>query len=569
MKKYFLYILLNSITLHLFGKVVDTDLRERVYVQTDKNLYLAGESVLMKFLTTDHEQIPLVFSKVAYAELVADSLALLQIKVEMTNGTGAGLMQLPADLNTGYYRLIAYTQFMRNEGADVFFEKNIAVLNTFQSGYYPTEVDEFFLHDAQLSFEENDSSSLSLYHGTTYARRERGELLITGLPENIYTLSVSIVGKEIIPVTESNVSLFNKTKNKKSTEFTDDFAPEYEGHIITGAIINNQTERVEINDSLLSPNDPLLLPALSFPGEGIRFFAGQKSETGDVRFFTLGSSGTKEIAVSVYLADEKYRIEVKSPYISQFVYRQMPTLHIDSVYYGQLLARSVALQVFHYFSDDPSENTNISEAYLKMKPTFSYLLEDYTQFRTMQEVFVEIIAGVRFNRQGIKRGIQVFTKSGSDYIYGTTPLVFLDGVPVLEHDAIFNYDPLSVEKINVYYGPYTLGGYMFDGILELITYRGLYQNLNLNRATQVLSYEGPQSSFIFNSPDYSDENNRGSRMPDRRHTLLWNPDVKTDGKNPIRVHFDTSDLIGEFQTVVEGITKDGKIIFVTSCFKVE
>ena len=149
------------------------------------------------------------------------------------------------------------------------------------------------------------------------------------------------------------------------------------------------------------------------------------------------------------------------------------------------------------------------------------------------------------------------------------PLVLLDGVPVANHDAIFNYDPLSVEKINIYYGPCIMGGYVFDGIIELITYRRLYQNLTLNRSTQVLSYEGPQSTFSFHAPDYSDERTRNSRIPDGRHTLLWNPNVETEGKNSIEISFNTSDLTGDFQAIVEGITKDGKFFFTTVDFKVE
>ena len=109
MKRYFFCTLVACITL---TSLKASPLRERIYVQTDKHLYLAGEPVLMKFFTTNPEQIPVVFSKIAYAELVSDSIALLQIKVELTGGTGAGRMLLPADLPSGYYRMIAYTQYM-------------------------------------------------------------------------------------------------------------------------------------------------------------------------------------------------------------------------------------------------------------------------------------------------------------------------------------------------------------------------------------------------------------------------------------------------------------------------
>ena len=633
MKKHFWSILLIGITFNfvgcfavqLFGNAGNIELRERIYVQTDKQLYLAGEPIRMKFLTTNHEQIPIAFSKIAYAELVADSLARMQIIVELTKGTGEGIMQLPADLPTGYYRLIAYTQYMRNEGSEVFFEKSIAVLNTFQSDYYPVETeskgDELQARSTINNLSNSGTISLQS-NKAMYATREHGELMLSGLPDNIHTLSVSIAGKDLIQVTETEQSLFRKRDNVAITQqvsdqmrvldsllqilqSTDDhtrdivvnleqltsnelkkiseiltnstsvsqgneitvqqmeFLPEYEGHILRGKIIDNQTGEE-------GGDETFLIPGISFPTtEGIRFFVGQKTETGDVRFFTLGISGAKEVATIVYHADEKYHVDIQSPFVSRFTPKQMPVLRVDSAYYGQLLERSVALQVFHYFSEDPAENRNVSEPYMRMKPSQSYPLDEYTRFTTMREVFTEFIDGARFRRTDGKWGISVLFNRGSYYEYRTMPLVLLDGTPISNHDIIFNYDPLTVEQINIYYGPYTLGGHIFDGIVELITYRRLHADLNLNKATQIISYEGPQLPYRFYTSDYSDEKNRQSRMPDGRHTLLWNPDLQTDGKTSIRLAFDTSDLTGEFQATVEGITKDGKHVFVTSLFKVE
>ena len=635
MKRYFCCILFIFIAVHF--SVAAPLTRERIYVQTDKSLYLAGEPVLLKLLTTDTEQIPLVFSKIAYVELVDNSSALIQIKVEMSNGTGSGIMQLPVEISTGYYRLIAYTQFMRNEGADVFFEKNIAVLNTFQSDYYPPE-DNPETANGVLTDENIEYGAVSLrLDKTNYAMRQRGELLISGLPENIHTLSVSIAGKELFPIAESNVALFRNNLSKKSVKFTGEYIPEYEGHIITGKIIENQVEdekpeelelesknedllieikeQINVLDSLINTlqdrlddniltiisnlrqslsnlndsdstetidsietienvqgnesNPKLISPALAFPGRGINFFAGQIGDAGDVRFYTSDILGTKEIATVVYFPNEKYRVDIQSPFVASHAHKQMPVLRVDTAYYRQLLARSVALQLFHYFSDDEPEDKIESESYFKLEPTWSYPLDEYTRFTTMREVFLEFIVGARFRRNAGKQELSVMFKRGDAYNYGTMPLVILDGVPVADHDAIFNYDPLSVEMINIYYGPLLMGGYLFDGIIELITYRRLYQNLRLNRATQVLRYEGPQKPLIQQNPDYSEEKNRNSRIPDARHTLLWNPDVKTNGKTSITLPFDTSDLAGEYQATVEGITKEGKIFFSKTFFEVE
>jgi len=584
MKRFFCFILLSSIVLHHLTsnpspKQRGEALRERIYMQTDKYLYLSGEPVLIKLLTTDNDLIPLVFSKVAYVELVADSVARLQIKVEITDGTGSGLMILPAELPTGYYRLMAYTQYMRNEGVDVFFEKNIAVVNTFQSGYYPAEEKtETSLSASLPALSEGDGvSSVSLQlDKAAYTVRTNGELIINGLPENTYTLSVSIAGKELIPVVEPDNSLFRKNQTKKTSDFSGKFLPEYEGHILIGKIVDNVANSLSVSNSAdisSTSEESSSMPktaGLSFPTvDGIRFFSGQEDETGNIRFYTSGIGGTNEIATILFQAGDKQRVEIQSPFVNRFVPKQMPALYIDSVDYGRLLSRSVALQVFRYFSDDPSENQSISDAFFKMKPTWSYPLDEYTRFTTMREVFIEFITGARFRRNAGKQEISIYTKRGSNLVYGTMPLVLLDGVPVSDHDLIYSYDPLSVEHINIYYGPYSLGGYWFDGIVEMTTYRRLHADLNLNRATQIITYQGPQLPYRLDTPGYSNEKNRQNRMPDSRHTLLWNPEVRTDGQTSIHLPFDTSDLTGEFQATVEGVTNDGKIIFATAFFKVE
>ena len=202
------------------------------------------------------------------------------------------------------------------------------------------------------------------------------------------------------------------------------------------------------------------------------------------------------------------------------------------------------------------------------KPTNSYPLDEYTRFQTMRQIFTEFISGARFRRNAAgKQELSVFTKRGESLEYGNTPLVLLDGVPITDHEIIYNYDPLTVKQINIYFGPNKLGSFHFDGIVELITYRRLHADLNFNRSTQVTTYEGPQLHSRFNTSGSSKEGE--NRLPDACHTLLWNPDVKTGGKTSIRLLFDTSDLTGDFQATIEGITKDGEFIHSAVLFRVE
>lgn len=93
----------------------DNALRERIYLQTDKQVYLYGELVWMKLITTDHNGVPVRFSKIGYVELLDASTSQVQAKIEIPDGVGGGSIVLPSVLPSGNYRLVAYTRYMRNE----------------------------------------------------------------------------------------------------------------------------------------------------------------------------------------------------------------------------------------------------------------------------------------------------------------------------------------------------------------------------------------------------------------------------------------------------------------------
>ena len=106
--------------------------QEKVYVMTDRDLYLAGDTARMrawiydcnsKGVTTSH-------SKYVYVELrdAADNLH-SRIKL-MDRGKGMrGYIAMPPDLTSGDYTLVAYTYYMLGTTEEMFFRKRLHVMN--------------------------------------------------------------------------------------------------------------------------------------------------------------------------------------------------------------------------------------------------------------------------------------------------------------------------------------------------------------------------------------------------------------------------------------------------------
>jgi len=114
-------------------------LQEKLFVHTDKAFYMAGEIIWFKIYATDAQlNRPLDLSKLSYVELLnKENKPVLQAKIAMTDGSGNGSFQLPYSVNSGNYTLRAYTNWMKNGGADFFFEKNITIVNALRKPEWP------------------------------------------------------------------------------------------------------------------------------------------------------------------------------------------------------------------------------------------------------------------------------------------------------------------------------------------------------------------------------------------------------------------------------------------------
>ncbi|WP_079701744.1 hypothetical protein [Daejeonella lutea] len=115
-----------------FNRFSKSNLQEKVYLHTDKDLYLAGEIVWFKVYNVGSESNSLLdFSKIAYTEILdQDHKPVMQAKIALDKGTGNGSLHLPGDLSSGTYRIRSYTSWMKNFSADYFFEKPLHIVNT-------------------------------------------------------------------------------------------------------------------------------------------------------------------------------------------------------------------------------------------------------------------------------------------------------------------------------------------------------------------------------------------------------------------------------------------------------
>ena len=81
-------------------------LRERVFISTDREVYVAGDAVWMSAWCVDAASGRLSdFSSIAYVEIHSPAGMVQTAKIALNGGRGAGRLMLPNTLPTGNYRL--------------------------------------------------------------------------------------------------------------------------------------------------------------------------------------------------------------------------------------------------------------------------------------------------------------------------------------------------------------------------------------------------------------------------------------------------------------------------------
>jgi hypothetical protein len=124
-------ISLDSLTTR-FNSFAGKNLQEKIYLHTDKDLYLPGEILWFKAYQTGAAANTLIdFSKIVYTEILdKDNQSVMQAKNAIIQGSANGSLHLPPELATGTYRIRSYTNWMKNFSPDYFFEKPLYIVNT-------------------------------------------------------------------------------------------------------------------------------------------------------------------------------------------------------------------------------------------------------------------------------------------------------------------------------------------------------------------------------------------------------------------------------------------------------
>ena len=330
------------------------------------------------------------------------------------------------------------------------------------------------------------------------------------------------------------------------------FAPEYNGHILSGKVVQTLTGAIGKD----------IEGYLSIPGTRTHFTSAHSDSNGVIYFEMREMLGSSEIIVQTNpLTDSLYRIEMNNPFSSSFSNTSIPEYRISKMFSNTLLDQSISMQVQNIFTNDKRNQLLLPEldtAAFYINPTDRYLLDNYTRFTTMEEVLREYVSKIMVRKKKGVFNIPVMDIAGHQY-FEANPLTLVDGVPVFDMNKVMEFDPLKIKKLEVVNGRYFSGSSYYDGIMNWTTYKGDLNGIELDQHATVIDYEGLQLQREFYAPSYEDEQQRISHLPDFRSTLYWLPNLTTNAFGKQEVTFYTSDLPGKYVAIVQGNTANGTL----------
>jgi hypothetical protein len=327
--------------------------------------------------------------------------------------------------------------------------------------------------------------------------------------------------------------------------------PELRGHLVTGKITKKLT------------GEPIteVTTLLGAPNKIIRSYVSQSNTEGNIYFEMKDFFDAQRIFVSVL--DEKndsIKIQINDSFSAKLSsYNALP-FRLSPATEQALIQKSVAMQSLSVFQPDYIGKYSLTQTdsiNFYGKADEDYLLDNYTRFKSMEEVMREYVPGIFVKKKKDDFIMRVINKP-VNRLFEKHPLVLLDGVPVFNANKVMEYDPLKIRRLEVMTRLYYVGALEANGVVSFTSYKGLAEGLEIDPNSISLDYNGLQRKKEFYSPDYSTVPAIQSRLADFRDLLYWNPSLSLEKDGKITIEFYSSDKAGKYEISVQGITKEGK-----------
>lgn len=543
--------------------------KEKIYVKLNSSLLLAGENLLYEvFCISDRYKKPSTYSKVAYVELIDSNREnVFKHKIRLSKSVGDGSFFIPASLESGTYKLICYTQAMRNEGKNYFYQADVGIINPFKN-LDSTKVD-ITGNTYTINSENIKSSGLEISTASKkYDTRSKVSILIKK-PKNLGTAYLNISVRKLDELSMPKVlrphtysAAYPKTKNRTFKNEAIDFLPEVKGTLITGKVLDLKTNSF-IKDAVL---------ALSVPENNFILKFTKTDSNGDFIF----NLETKLLSTGGFIQvlgnDKKnYKIILDKTPPLDYSNLKFNKLKISPNYKKLLEEYNIYNQIENAYKTIKKdvirkEGENYLTHYKSNNTIETINLNDYKRFPTVKETILEIVPNVWISK---KLGNHFFNvrKLNPYQKEEFYPIVLVDGILVQDYEKLVEYKARNIKSISVIRNNFTYNSLNFQGVINFKTFKNNYHNDRNEPHEKYFTLLNPLQEKKYYKQEYTDDSKKNSRLPDYRTQLLWKTGYKLKTSKEF-IDFFTSDVTGKYEINIQGFYDSGDPISFSSIISV-
>ncbi len=520
--------------------------QERVYVSTDKDVYLVGEDIWYSVHCIDDESGSYSnLSDVAYLQFVSNEGVASTAKAALIRGRGCGRFRIPMTLPTGNYSIVSYTKCDGGDAQGEFNGKIISVFNT----------------AATTKVKDGVVKGNGMRTGK-FVLEARSDIRINvGAPcDGIVPIKIENAGKAGVDICVSVFHLDELEEMSGSYNTTSllerkgDFGKveevDYAGEIVT--------VQVEGKDGSSMAGRYVYMSAM---GNTDDVYINKVREDGTVVYHTGNIMGQRDLVFEVegYASDlsSEPAVKIKEGEYARIV-PQIPPLEIVPEMESALVERGRRMQISRRFDADTLWEMcqKKDNSFFGNTSPLVYNLDDYTRFQNLEEVLREYVDFVRVRRTGGVEEIKVLWESQ------TKCLALLDGIPVSEHSVILGIDQHLIKQIVVYPKRYMLNHIMYDGVVNFITYKGDMAGVRLPSNVSIVEFDGVSWPQAFLGMKAASEKG----YPNFLSTIYWNPIVEIPANGEFEFKCILPQYKGKFKVVIEGLTENGREVYSSRVF---
>lgn len=561
-----------------------TTVVEKTYISTDREIYVSGDKIWCSAFCVDAANglRPSSLSAIAYVEIVSEDGTLESGKIALSEGRGAGTIEIPATAPTGNYRIVAYTAYTKNTpgfNPQEHVSKTISIFNTSTKERVKNGVK--ILSDKEYDALRTPASAQPAAGTHTAAgalsitchRSAEGylEVVLTNNSAAPADLSLSLSNRDgIIPPDNTSIDAFmvaaasaaqaaagaesaaarasaGAESAPAAAVSTAAELPEYEGEIIRGRIAGATTDEIEGLKGRSA--------FISVPTEKSDLYSSVVDNDGMIKFVTNNIYGTKEMVCEIEDNDlARCHIELISPFVSPKL-KGIPALQMAPSIKEDLQRRGLSVQLCRSFSADtlaslmPIRENPLIPSY----DAIEYKLDDYKRFPVMRELFIEFINEIKVRKVDGKEQLKVKThlEERVSLFDKNNSLIMVDGIPVFDHSQVIEYDPLLVESVVVYPYKYYTGWRSFCGMANFVTYKKNLPGIKFNDGVRVVQFKGCSYPMAFTCQEI------GDNFPDYRELLYWHPQIKLPAGESSSIKVKIPANVKEIRICAEGMMENG------------